>query len=500
MRADLLIRAAAVFDVPGADTVAVRSGRIAGVGSWEELAGLIQDGTRVLEFPKGVILPGFVDAHTHFLRVGLERVWYIDLGPARSLDEALELIRQGAEAVEGEWVLGRGWDESRWEDGVTLKRVHLDRALPDRPCCAIRVDGHLCICNSRALERLGIGPGSLVDPERGELREAAVEEALRRVPLEPEVLLDAVAASSELHGELGITAAADMGTEVEHIRAYKEAARRGTLKTRLFLYLPWRNRRELAELGSGRETEGGLVRVMGLKLFADGSIGAHTAALTTPYRDTGDVGLLLLSQAELSRAFREARELGVQLAVHAIGNRAVAEVLAGAEEAGVSPAERHRIEHLELLPPDGARRMARLGLIASMQPNFVVNWSGPGKLYEERLGAGRDRSIDPHRELFEAGIPLAFGSDGMPPGPLYGLRGAITPPHPLQRLPPREAIRAYTVGGAYSLFADEEFGEIAPGKAADLVVLSGDPRREPLGGIRVELTLLGGKIIFQRCG
>ncbi|MCD6320643.1 amidohydrolase family protein, partial [Candidatus Bipolaricaulota bacterium] len=96
--------------------------------------------------------------------------------------------------------------------------------------------------------------------------------------------------------------------------------------------------------------------------------------------------------------------------------------------------------------------------------------------------------------------PLAFGSDGMPPGPLYGLRGAITPPHPLQRLPPQEAIRAYTVGGAYSLFTEEEFGEIAPGKAADLVVLSGDPRREPLGGIRVELTLLGGKIIFQRCG
>ncbi len=500
MQAEIFIKAASVFGVPGADTVAVRSGRIAGVGSWDELVGLLQEGTRVLEFPKGTILPGFVDAHTHFLRVGLEQVWYVDLGPARSPEEAMELLREGAAGARGEWVLGRGWDESRWERNGTLQRVHLDCALPDRPCCAIRVDGHLCVCNSRALERLGIRPGPLVDPERGELREAAVEEVLRRVPLEPEVLLDAVAASSKLHGELGITAAADMGTEVGHIRVYSEAARRGILKTRLFLYFPWGNRRALAELGIGRGTGDGLIRVMGLKLFADGSIGAHTAALTVPYRDTGGTGILLLTHEMIAHAFREARELGVQLAVHAIGDRAVAEVLAGAEDAGVSGDERHRIEHLELLPPDGARRMARLGLIASMQPNFVVNWSGPRKLYEERLGPDRDRSIDPHRELLKAGVPLAFGSDGMPPGPLYGLRGTIAPPHPPQRLPPREAIRAYTAGGAYSLFAEEEFGEISPGKAADLVVLSGDPLREPLERIRVELTLLEGKIIFQRCG
>jgi len=239
------------------------------------------------------------------------------------------------------------------------------------------------------------------------------------------------------------------------------------------------------------------VRVQGVKAFVDGSIGARSAAVSLPYADGGGQGQLLLSRDELSHILRRADGAGLQVAIHAIGDLAIEEAISACELAGVGPEGRHRIEHLELPTEEQLDRMARLGLVASMQPNFVARWSGPGKMYEARLGKARDEVIDPHAWVVDRGIPLAFGSDGMPMGPLYGLPGATDPPHAVQRLPLEEALQAYTWGGAYATCAEGEIGGISPGRRADLVVLSADPRNVPWDRVRVYMTFLEGKLIYK---
>ncbi len=498
MFADLIIHSARFPTVPGVDALAVRGGVIQAVGTFPELQGSIGPHTRILDLGGKTVLPGFIDAHTHFVRVGLERTFYVDLSGARSLDEALERLRVAARERQGEWVVARGWDESRWPERRPLVRADLDRVVPRRPCCAVRVDGHLVACNTPALARCSRSDGELVDRELGHLHEDAAWALLDAILPDRTTLVDAVVAASRHAAELGITAVAEMSGKPEYLRAYLHALEEGMLRTRVFLYLPLERLEAAVSLGMRRGFGGELLRVMGIKAFVDGSIGARTAALAVPYRDGDTAGTLLLGAEELARAWRAASRAELQLAVHAIGDRAIAEVLRAARLAGISRHDRHRIEHLELPTEEHLRGMAELGLVASMQPNFVVNWSGPGRFYEDRLGPERDARIDPHALVLAHGIPLAFGSDGMPMGPLYGLSGAISPPHGPQRISPEEAIAAYTAGAAYSLFAEDELGEIAPGKRADLVVLSADPRTTRPEDIRVEMTFLGGEVIFAR--
>ncbi len=493
-----MLHGAVLPTVPEADALAIRCGRVIRVGRFPELKDLIGPGTRVLDLAGKAILPGFIDAHVHFVRVGLERTFFVDLSDVGSLEEALERLREAARDRQGEWVVARGWDESRWPERRPLERVDLDRVVPRQPCCAIRVDGHLVVCNTLALARCSHPEGERVDRDLGHLREKAAWDLLDAIRLDQRALVEAVAAASRHAAELGVTAVAEMSGKPEYLRAYLHALDEGRLRTRVFLYLPLERLGEAAGLGLRRGFGGELLRIVGIKAFMDGSIGAHTAALSAPYRDRDTEGSLLISAEELARAWRKASRAELQVAVHAIGDRAIGEVIRAARIAGISRYDRHRIEHLELPAEEHLAEMAELGLVASMQPNFVVNWSGPGKLYEERLGPERDSRIDPHRLVLDKGIPLAFGSDGMPMGPLYGIRGAVSPPHPMQRISIEEALDAYTRGAAFSLFAEGELGELSPGKRADLVVLSGDPRVAPLEGIRVEMTLLSGEVVFRR--
>ncbi|RLE27389.1 amidohydrolase, partial [Candidatus Acetothermia bacterium] len=472
--------------------MAIRCGRIMAVGRTEEVLRLRGPGTELLDLQGRPLLPGFFDAHLHFIQVGLDRAFYVDLSRARSLAEALELLARAGEARPGGWVVGRGWDESVWPERRYLERLDLDRLLPTQPVLAVRVDGHLAAANTLALARCCRPEGDLVDRDRGHLWEEAVHELLARAQPDRETLVEAVAAASRLAAELGITSMADMGGP-EVLPSLQSAEARGLLKTRAFVYLPREELDRLAGLGIRRGFGTPLVRIQGVKAYLDGSLGARSAALTAPYADGKGEGELLLTRGELAGLLRRAEGAGLQVAMHAIGDRDIEEAISACELAGVRPGSRHRIEHLELPTRGQLGRMKRLGLVASMQPNFVVRWSGPGRLYEARLGPDRDAMIDPHAWVVEEGVPLAFGSDGMPMGPLHGLPGAVNPPHAVQRIPLEAAFRAYTYGGAYAAFAEGELGDISPGKRADLVVLSCDPRRAPWEEVRVDMTFLGGE-------
>jgi hypothetical protein len=200
---------------------------------------------------------------------------------------------------------------------------------------------------------------------------------------------------------------------------------------------------------------------------------------------------------KLTTLVRRAREAGLQIAVHAIGDRAARLVVDAFESAGVRPAERARIEHLEMADDADLKRAAAMGVVASVQPNFTGEWGQHGGMYETRLGWERARRLNRFRAYADAGLPLAFGSDDMPLGPLYGMASAVDAPEPEQRVSVEEALRAYTAGAAWAGFAEGEVGALAPGMLADLVALSRDPRAG-LRDVRVDMTVVGGEIAFER--
>lgn len=487
-----------MFGANRADSVAVRCGKISAVGVSAEILRLRDPVTQLIPLRGRAVLPGFFDAHTHFVRVGLEKTFFVELGTARSLAEAVERLHTAASSRPGEWIVSRGWDESFWPEKRYLERADLDRAVPRQPCYAMRVDGHMLAANTLALARCSLPDGEFVDRDLGHLREDAAWEVARAARPDRETLVEAVGAASRHAASLGVTAVADMAGAGDLI-AYQSAVRRSALGTRVFLYLPAETLPALQTLAMGSGFGSPLLAIQGVKAFADGSIGARTAALGAPYREGRGTGELLIKREDLARMWREVEEAGLQLAVHAIGDRAIEEVLAAAQQTGISVRHRHRIEHLELPSIGQLDRVASLGLVGSMQPNFL-QWSGPGRMYEQRLGRERDALIDPHREVLARGIPLAFGSDGMPMGPLYGIGLALEPPQPAQRLSWVEAVRSYTEGAAHASWMEKDLGAIAPGKWADLVVLSGDPAHTPWGELEVDLTFLAGGRIYQRDG
>jgi len=246
------------------------------------------------------------------------------------------------------------------------------------------------------------------------------------------------------------------------------------------------------------------VKVVGVKIFADGSIGAGTAALEAPYRgETGNRGSLLFSDREMGECLEKMVRLGIPFAVHAIGDRAIRQILDVAPETlRERPPGWNRIEHAELLRNDHLEGVKRGGFSLSMQPNFVANWQSPGGLYDERLG-DRGRQANPFRQVWDAGIPCCFGSDSRPPGPLLGIQGALDHPVAAQRLPLWQAVLAYTRSGAAAVSQESRIGSIgwtrSPGYQADLVAVTADFVESPAAAAIV-LTVKGGEIVYSRPG
>ncbi|MEM2868825.1 MAG: amidohydrolase [Thermoplasmata archaeon] len=548
---------------PEASAVGIEGDRIQFVGS--EDGALRWGGARArrLELAGATVLPGFIDCHAHFLSMG---VWRnrLDLSGARSEDEVLRLVRARARRTpKGKWILGRGWDESGWPGRRYLERGELDKAAPEHPVLLVRVCGHMCAVNTRALRILrgrlrgrrwrwreggcrgqaGHGTNACeeweVDSGAGLLRERAMESALELVRPDGKEMEAGLRIAISMAHRMGVTSVHDI-VDVEKVRAYRRAQREGWLGVRACLHL------ELPEWGHHRRLRGAsdlqtpFLRLGGIKLYADGSIGARTAALSEPYADeAGNRGLLLHSTQMLVGTVRRAERERVQLLVHAIGDRAVERVVSafseglktvgtgrarplgleassgsvisaagpsggsGGDAFGPGPGGpvsglRHRIEHLELVGGPQLKQMRGLGLWACMQPNFIGEWGLPGGMMEARLGE-RYREADPLWRVFDAGVPLIFGSDCMPFGPLYGIHCAVSAPFEAQRLTVEEAVAACTRTAAAASFEEDFKGTITVGKAADLVVLSGDPFREPakIKDMRVGATIINGRVVWR---
>ncbi len=247
-----------------------------------------------------------------------------------------------------------------------------------------------------------------------------------------------------------------------------------------------------------------LLKIGGVKAFCDGALGARTAALSAPFSDDpGNKGMFVHEQSELDEIASRAHEAGMQLAIHAIGDAGIESALQSIESAVKNdprPDHRHRIEHLELPTRVQLKKMSKLGIIASMQPNFIGEWGGTEGMYVSRIGRARASRNNPFREVLDAKVRLAFGSDCMPMGPLYGVHSAVSAPYPSQRISVHEAITAYTKEAAHASFDEASKGTLAVGKLADFVVLSDDPFDGPerISSMGILETIIGGEVVFGR--
>ncbi|WP_137284938.1 amidohydrolase [Halorussus salinisoli] len=504
-----------------AEAVAVRDGVIVRVDDAYEVEFLNGVETEVVDLGGRVLLPGFIDAHTHLQHLGRSLV-YADLAEADSPDDCVTLLGDEAESGDGadsdgeaesgdEWILGFGYDESTWDEARYLTREDLDRVSGERPVAAFREDMHIAAVNSVALDRfVDEMPDEDVRTEDGDPTGVVVEEAVDVIyeAIEPDAeetrkLLDA--AQREAHRK-GVTGVHEMVRQSRAPEVYRRMDLDGDLALRVRLNY-WSDHLDaLVETGLRTNHGSEFVRTGGVKTFTDGSLGGRTAKLSEPYADadhSGDsdaenTGQWVVPPEELRELVAGADDAGFQMTAHAIGDEAVEAVLAAYDETGDPATARHRVEHAELVADESVERFADSGIVASVQPNFL-KWAQEDGLYDDRLGSERRKRSNRYADLLEAGAPLAFGSDCMPLDPLFGIHQTVNAPAERQRLSVTEALRAYTRGAAYAGFDEDRLGTIEVGKRADFVALERSPWDNPeeIADVDVALTVVDGEIVYD---
>ncbi len=440
------------------------------------------------------VLPGFVDSHIHLSALALNRL-RCDLSTATSARDLCERMALWAGAhPDGPMLVGVDFDESGWENAQLPTRVMLDGVDNRRPVLARRICGHIGVVNTPLVQRLQKRPG-LVDEDTGVVREHVLWEAGRLWTADPADVKRSYQAAIEGLHRLGITTIHDI-VERDNFETYVEGVSKSAAPLRIDA-LVHTNPRDLEYYRRTCVESGALdFRVVGVKCFLDGSLGGRTAALNADYNDGPGWGTLLMRREVLHALADECFENGHVLAVHAIGDRAI-DLAASALRDFPKGTRQFRLEHCEVSGPTQIENLRWAPVFLSLQPNFLRRWGGPGGLNERRLGTGRNQWCNPYRSFLDTGLDCVFGSDGMPPGPLYGLKGAIEHPLQAQRLSPKEAIACYT-SRPHALEAHRRnAGVLENGRVADMVVLDRNPMTEDLDTVEVSKTVIGGQIVFD---
>jgi hypothetical protein len=501
---------------PRAEAVAIQEGKIIAVGSNREIRKHIGKKTRVIHAGKRTVVPGLVDCHVHMAELGklLQDLELRDIG---SIEELQQKLRGYAgRNPERKWILGGRWDHELFSEKRYPTRWDLDKAVPDRPVFLTRVCGHVGVANSKALElakiteETDVDSGKIdLDEETGEpngiLRENALEFVRKSIPKRsPEQLEEACILACKKAVEMGLTCVHWMLGSSREIRVLQKMHIEGNLPLRVCLGIPVEFLGELVSLGLPTGFGNDMIKVSFVKILADGSLGGHTAALKESYSDEPETcGMMLYTQRRLNRLILDAHKAGLQIAVHAIGDKAMEAVLKAYEEAlkkHPSRNHRHRIEHCSVLNPKLIGRMKRLGLIASVQPHFVASdfW------IVDRVGKTRARWVYPFRTLMRDGLMVVSGSDCPvePISPILGIWAAVSrKSFSEEGITAEEALKTYTLNAAYASFDEDKRGKIEAGKAADLTVLSNDALSVPsddIRKIRVEMTIVDGKVVYAR--
>ncbi|MHA2151679.1 MAG: amidohydrolase [Candidatus Thorarchaeota archaeon] len=492
---------------PSATALAVKSYKILAIGEEQDVVDLIPHAKKVIDLGGKTVVPGFIDAHTHLTSAGIKAP-HVQLDKVGSVGEAVKFLTDAVSRYpKGEWILGYGWDESEWKKKRFIEAKDLDHVSKDHPVMVTRICGHLASVNTIGLDKLGIDldqEGVQRDKDgkpTGVLKD--IEEVWEKVRAGPVKIQEGVITGNKIANEKGITTVVDNAAEgtIWHVR---EIETRNQLTTRMIVNIPVEQMDHIVKLGLTSGMGSPLVRIGGVKIFTDGSIGAKTAYVSKGYIDEPDnKGMLLLSQKKFADIVKKAVKHNIQTVTHAIGDEALEMVIStfeNIENKSVLRDMRHRIEHAEMISEYMIRRAVGLGLILSMQPNFVGRWQQIGGLYDQRFENERVRGMNMFRVALDNGARLCFGSDGMPYGPLYGIWSAVTHPNERVRLTVEEALRCYTLESAYSIFQENTLGSLTVGKRADFVVLSDNILQVPVDkiiDINVDMTVVGGIVEYS---
>jgi predicted amidohydrolase YtcJ len=512
-----------------ATALALRDRRILAVGNDDKIRAMVQPHTRGIDLGDRRVLPGLTDSHFHFHEWALGRRG-LSLADTTSLADVRERVRQAVREVDpGQWIIGQGWNQDAWPHPRLPDRADLDDLSPDHPTILWRTDLHLAWVNSQALQAAGI-TADTPDPDMGVidrdesgqptgiLRELAINLVRQVLPPPTTAETDEAVrkAMADVH-RLGLTGVHDMrimGGEdgPPAFRAWQRLRSEGKLNLRVWMMLPSERLREATALGLRTGFGDDYLRVGGIKLFADGATGPRTAWMLEPFADAG-TGMPLTPMEDIADIVSRAHQAGISTAIHAIGDRAVRELLDVYAEVlprqggDVRPLAPHRIEHVQHSHSADLQRLTRLGLVASVQP---IHATDDITMIEGACGA-RARWAYAFRDLLDAGTVLTLGSDCpvASPNPFWGIHAAVTrqrrngtPPdgwYPAQRLTVAEAVWGYTMAPAYASGQVARQGSLTAGKLADLIVLDRDIFNIPAQDIpkaQVLLTILGGQPVY----
>ncbi|MCS7052216.1 MAG: amidohydrolase [Ignavibacterium sp.] len=510
-----------------AEAILVKENKIEFVGKNNEVLELLDNQTEVIDLKGKLVLPGFIDNHVHFLTGGLYLLG-IDLRPANSTYEFKKILKEYSEKNKGKWITGGYWDHEKWENKTYPTKEMIDEVVPDQPVFVSRLDGHMGVANSLALKLAGItkdtqspeGGLILKDPLTGEptglLKDNAMDLVFKIIPppTDDEYYESLKAALNEAK-KYGVTSVQDISFPAA-LKAFNRAKQEGILTCRIFIRWPISDYKYLVENGIKAGYGDDLIRMGSLKAFVDGSLGSSTAWFFEKYnQDTTTYGLPMdiVIDGSLEKWALDADKNGLQLSIHAIGDRANSYILDVFEKIvknNPSWDRRFRVEHAQHVRFEDIKRFKQLDVIASVQPYHCID---DGVWAEKRIGSERIKYTYPFKSFLEEGVKICFGTDWYvaPLNPLLGIYAAVTRRTlddknpdgwiPEQKISVEDAIKCYTINSAYASFEEKIKGSIEVGKLADFIVLSEnileiDPIR--IKDVEVELTVFDGKIIYKK--
>jgi predicted amidohydrolase YtcJ len=510
---------------PWAQGVAIRADSVVAVGDSATIAGMVGSQTTVLAPPGGFVAPGFMDDHVH-LRWGGFQLASVDLRDATSPEEVTRRIQAfAATLAPGEWITGGDWDHEKWPGTPLPDRSWIDSVTPRNPVFVQRLDGHMALANSQALAAAKLDrsmkeiPGGTIMRRSdrdltGVFKDEAMNPVLAVIPEPSASQLDSALARALRHAaSLGVVGVSSVSTDWADIAALKRARARGALTLRVSNYIPLASWRAMAESVRVHGPGDDWIRTAGVKGFVDGSLGSTTALMFQPYRDAPNTrGLFVTPEDSLRAWIGAADSAGIQVAVHAIGDRANAlllDIFDSVAQAHGARDRRFRIEHAQHLRQQDIPRFAALGVIPSMQPYHAAD---DGRWAWKRIGPDLIQGTYAFRTLLDTGARLTCGSDWTvaPLDPRVGIQAAVTRQTldgknpegwvPEQKISVEDALRCYTVNNAYAMFGEKRRGMLKPGYLADLVVVDRDLTRIPATSIaeaRVVATIVGGKVVYS---
>ena len=508
-----------------AQSIAVLNGKIVAIGSDADTKSLIGKNTRVINADGKLVLPGFNDAHVHFVPTGAQ-LSAVDLRTAKSPEEFVQRIKDfAAKQPKGRWIEGGQWDHENWTPNNLPTAALIDAATPDNPVFVSRLDGHMSLANSLAMKLAGVDkttkdvPGGVIVRDAngnptGIFKDTAEGVVARVIPdASFEQKLEFAQAATDYAASLGVTSVQDMGAGTD-VGVYQELLRQGRLKTRIYGCSPLADYKRWANTGVRYAFGNAMLRVGCLKGYADGSLGSTTAWFFEPYLDAPNTSGV--PRAEVTAGMKEniaaADKAGLQVMIHAIGDRANATILdfyENVDKVNGPRDRRYRIEHSQHLRQQDIPRFGIAKVVASMQPMHIID---DGRWAWKRLDEKRLKGTYAFRTLLDSGAVLAFGSDSPVAdlNSLYGIYAAVTRRTlddknpsgwiPEQKITVDEAVRGFTWGSAYAEFQENVKGTLEVGKLADLIIISDDIFKiDPvkIRDARVMTTVMDGKVVFE---